>query len=265
TGIGGRQGSRNAPSVINAAFLSRLFWDGRAASLEAQAQGPLTHPAEMGMADMAAVAARVRSLPAYDAGFRDAFGGPATATRIVRALAAFERTLVAADTPYDRFVRGDDGALTAQQVRGMALFDSVGCRSCHADPTFSAAGLVRPNGTYRVFPVFANDRARRHGLLVDGKAARWRVPSLRNVARTAPYFHTGSVADLEEAVRVMAVSQLRKVLSDDPAAAIAPARLETADGMETRLTLLPGRALSARDVKDIAAFLRALSGDPAGE
>ena len=268
TGIEGKKGGRNAPTVWNAAFLSRLFWDGRAASLEEQAKGPLTNPVEMGMASDDAVVAVVRAAPDYADAFRTAFpkaDPPITIETIAKAIAAFERTLITPDTPYDRFVAGDRDALTAQQIRGMALFKEAGCRACHVDPTFSSAGLVAPAGVWRPFPVFAeHPRADRHGLLEDrGRLPAdtelpfgvWRVPSLRNVSRTAPYFHNGSVDSLEEAVRVMAEGLLGKQLSDRQADDLAVSWSPT----ERRVSLTRGRALSDTEIGDITAFLGSLA------
>lgn len=234
-GTKGALGGRNAPSVWNAAFFSRLFWDGRAASLEEQAAGPLLHPKEMAMPTLEAVAERVNAIHAYRPLLTAAFGeaGATDGSRVTRALAAFERTLITPGAPYDRFVRGDRSALTAQQKRGMGLFNDLGCRSCHRDPLFSAAGSVNPFGVYRTFPIHREHReAAYHGLMEDsgrdGKH-RWRVPSLRNAARTAPYFHNGSVERLEEAVRLMGLLQLN-------------------------------RKLEPAEIEDIAAFIKGLNG-----
>ncbi len=262
SGIDNQKGNRNAPSVINAAFLSRLFWDGRAPSLEAQARGPLVNPVEMGMPSLAAVTSRVRAKPAYARAFRRVFGsGPVTISRITKAIAAYERTLITPQSPYDRFVAGERDALSPQQLRGMALFQEMGCRNCHLDPTFSSAGLVKPFGTYRTFPVFPDNKfVRKYDLLVGGEAQTWRVPSLRNVAVTGPYFHNGAVNELEEAIRVMAVSQLQKRLSDERAddMAITVVR-EPGARPGLRLTVTRNRAMSGQDIKDIAAFLRSLT------
>lgn len=265
-GVDGQLGDRNAPTVLNAAFLKRLFWDGRAASLEAQALGPFVNPVEMAMPSLDAVVHRVRENPGYEDGFARAFGPRAkiTSKTIAAAIAAYERTLITPNTPYDRFVRGEDGAMSQQQLRGMALFSELGCRNCHTDPVFSAAGTVRGTGIYRRFPVFAgNPLVARHDLLIEGQPGFWRVPSLRNVANTAPYFHNGSVDTLEEAIRIMAVSQLGKQLSNDPAQAtdVLITSVRDEDGQSGRnITLLRDRALTEADVSDIAAFLTSLSG-----
>ena len=262
----GQVGDRNAPTVYNAAFLTRLFWDGRATSLEAQAAVPLTNPVEMALPSADLAVARLREDPRYGPLFAAAFSGadPVSFANLTRAIAAYERELVTPDTPYDRYIRGDDSALTPEALRGMALFDAVGCRTCHIHPMFSAAGTEKPRGVFRRFPVFtdANPFLETYDLLIDGAPARFRVPSLRNVALTAPYFHNGSVEGLEEAIRVMAVSQLGRVLSNDPLDDVAVLSVAVAGEAPGRNTgLVTGRALSDREVADIAAFLRALTAD----
>lgn len=264
TGYRGQLGNRNAPTVLNAAFLTRLFWDGRAPSLERQAEGPFVNPVEMAMPSLAAVEARVTESPQYRARFAEAFPGatPIKIRNITRAIAAYERSLITPDAPYDRYIRGEEAALSPAARRGMALFDETGCRGCHIDPVFSAAGSEKPLGVYRRFPVYSEDNlfVAKYGLLVDGAPARFRVPSLRNVALTAPYFHNGSVTELEEAIRVMAVSQLGRRLSNDPGDDLRVVAQRVADstpGLNT--ASVRGRALSDGEVADIAAFLRALT------
>ena len=266
-GIGGQAGTRNAPTVFNAAFQSRLFWDGRAASLERQAAGPFVNPVEMGMASLEAVEARVRADPRYGPLFAAAFGDdtPITIERIVEAIAAYERTLIAADAPYDRFVAGDQTALTQSQKRGMALFETLGCRRCHTGPNFSGASLVGPKAAFRPFAAYRSPRALAYRLADDkgraGETAKvgvFRVPSLRNVALTAPYFHNGAVADLSEAVRIMAAAQLGILVGDIG----EPPRLEAHWSPETQsLVTVERTRIGDSDVADIVAFLRALSDD----
>ncbi|MBI4986995.1 MAG: c-type cytochrome [Rhodocyclales bacterium] len=263
-GIDGQVGSRNAPTVWNAAFQSVLFWDGRAPSLEEQAKGPPVNPAEMGMPSLDAVARRVADDPSYRAPFARAFG-PGTAItieRIAAAIAAYERTLITPDAPYDRFVRGDATALSAAQLRGMALFQSTGCIGCHSGPNFSGASLFDPTAPLRVFPANATAFDARYGLTRDSGLAPagsgrgiWRVPSLRNVALTAPYFHNGSVDDLAEAVRIMASAQVGRRTRDDP----DPGRYVVWSPPERVLSSVDRSALTDQQVDDIVAFLRSLS------
>jgi cytochrome c peroxidase len=266
-GIGGRIGGRNSPTVWNAGFQAVLFWDGRAASLEEQAKGPPINPIEMGMPSLQAVAERVRGEPGYKDAFAAAFGAgrPITIDRIAEAIAAYERTLITPDAPYDRFVRGDRKALTPQQLRGMALFQSVGCIGCHSGPNFSGASLFETGSPRRTFPTFPSQLAERRNLGADrGGAAPgarqgiWRIPSLRNVGLTAPYFHNGSVDDLAEAVRIMANAQLgRRIGASTPASR----DIVWSDGQRALGSVEAQTALSEADIADIVAFLRGLSSD----
>ncbi len=266
TGIDGQVGPRNVPTVWNTAFQAVLFWDGRAASLEEQAAGPMLNPIEMGMPSAAAVEARVNADAGYREAFARAFGddGPVTMKRIVAAIAAYERTLITPDTPYDRFVRGDRAALTPAQLRGMALFQATGCIGCHAGPNFSGASLFEGQAPLRTFPTFASAYEARYDLAADSGAAgpgrrpgTWRIPSLRNVALTAPYFHNGSVKDLREAVRIMATVQLGKSIGAAP----TPPRLVVWAPSQRVLGSVVQGSLSETDVDDIVAFLDALTGD----
>ena len=158
-GIGDQSGQRNTPTVWNAAFQSVLFWDGRAPSLEEQAKGPLLNPIEMGLPSALEAELRLAAMPSYRTAFAQAFGdgGAITFARIAQAIAAFERTLITPDAPYDRFVRGDGNALNRAQLRGMALFESVGCTLCHRGPNFSDASLLGGQSALRYFP--ANNTA----------------------------------------------------------------------------------------------------------
>ncbi|MFD2180685.1 cytochrome-c peroxidase [Rhodoplanes azumiensis] len=265
-GVGGAVGRRNVPTVWNAAFQARLFWDGRAGSLEEQAIGPLFAPDEMAMPSGAVVEARITADPSYREAFARAFGDdrPVTLRRVLQAIAAYERTLVAADTPYDRFVAGDADAMTPAQTRGMWLFGTIGCTICHAGANFSGASLVGPKTPYAALLTDRSEEARRRRLADDKGRARpgeahgvWRIPSLRNVALTAPYFHNGRVDDLHEAVRIMATAQLNITISDD-----SRLRRRPVWSPEDRTFSSVDRiVLDRRDIDDLVAFLHALSSD----
>jgi cytochrome c peroxidase len=257
-GIDGQRGNRNAPTVWNAAFQERLFWDGRAASLEEQAMGPPVNPVEMGMPSLQAVEERVRSKQDYRPLFSAAFGDDnITTDRIAKAIAAFERTLITGDTPYDRFVRGDLTALTPQQLRGMGLFQSVGCINCHFGPNFSAASLFDTTQPLRPFPTLPVPFQERYRLTEDTGAAPvvsgrglWRVPSLRNVALTGPWLHNGAVTELEEVVRIMSSAQRGYT-----------GRMLRWSDRDRVLLEQTQRKLREDEVQDIVAFLHALSSD----
>lgn len=265
-GVTKTPGTRNVPTVLNAAFQAFLFWDGRAASLEDQASGPLLNPNEMGMPSGAAVEERVRADPEYGALFETAFGPGAAITMqtITAAVACYERTLITPDTAYDRYVRGDAGALTEAQKRGLALFQSTGCTACHSGPNFSGASLVGPRTPFMKFPNFASPFADKYDLKTDkGRASPgsgqglWRVPSLRNVALTAPYFHNGSVNDLAEAVRIMATAQAGAVITNDANASRVGYWSEGGRSLRVHYQ----RVLTDQGVDDIVAFLKALTSE----
>jgi cytochrome c peroxidase len=258
-GIEGQVGKRNAPTVFNAAFQAVQFWDGRAPSLEEQAKGPLTNPVEMGMPSHAEVEQRVRADAAYREPFARAFGAgtPITIDRIAQAIAAYERTKITPDAPYDRFVRGDLHAMTPRQLRGMGLFQSLGCINCHGGPNFSAASVFDGKAPLRIFPAYPTPYETRYALTADiGGAApgsgrgNWRIPSLRNIALTGPYFHNGSVKDLAEAVRIMASAELGRT-----------GRYLVWSDRAKSLTELETPVLGEQEVNDVVAFLRALTSD----
>lgn len=228
-GVEGKTGSRSAPTVWNAAFLSVQFWDGRAKSLEEQAKGPIENPVEMG-ATHKFVVERIAKIPGYQKLFVSAFGSKAAIDidNVAMAIAAYERTLITPNSPYDRYVKGNKKALTADQRKGMELFQTVGCTSCHSGGNFAGPTLPEGTGFFMKFPTFpgsdyeskydlAADKGRYDVTKADEDKNMWRVPTLRNIALTAPYFHNGKVKTLDEAVRVMAKTQLNKTLSDEDA------------------------------------------------
>jgi len=269
-GINQQKGTRNAPSVINAAFQSVLFWDGRTSSLEAQAKEPLLNPIEMAMPSLQAVENKLQNILEYSTLFKQAFPENPTITieNTVKAIASFERTLITPDSPYDRFVKGDRSALTDSQIRGMALFETTGCVICHSGPNFSGASVFGHNGAFRLFPSIKNKPIEdRYQLNADGGTMNhsssinhrgiWRIPSLRNVSRTSPYFHNGSVKTLTEAVSIMAQLQLNKNISNnekDDRKIFWNAKLK-------QFIVTENHALSEYEIQDIVAFLHALEGD----
>ncbi len=218
-GVHGKLGGRSAPTVWNAAFNSSQFWDGRAKSLEEQALGPITNPIEMGLKDHAVAIKRIRAIKGYTPMFNKAFGGKnaVTVDNLARAIAAYERTLITPNSPYDRYVKGDKSAMTAKQVKGMKIFASLGCTGCHMGAAFSGPSMAPGTGFFMKFPTYTNNEyVKKYALMTDkGRADKheWKVPTLRNIALTAPYFHNGSVDTLKEAVRVMARTQLDKKLN----------------------------------------------------
>jgi cytochrome c peroxidase len=238
----GKLGGRNSPTVFNAAYSSVQFWDGRAPTLEEQAKGPIINPVEMGMANHNAVVELIAKVPAYVQEFEKVFGkGPVTIDKMVKAIAAYERTLITPDSPYDRFVAGDKKAMSPAAQRGWRLVQSANCVMCHSGPMFNGAADKKVGeGFYMKFPLipdaaletkyrFSEDLGRFNETHAEADKNMWRVPTWRNIALTAPYFHNGSVATLDEAVRVMAKTQL-------------------------------ARELKPQEVGDIVEFLKALTG-----
>ena len=212
-------GGRNSPTVFNAAYNFSQFWDGRAKDLVEQAGGPMVNPVEMA-SPQDHVVEQLNSIPGYKALFAKAFPGeqdPVTLANVQKAIAAFESTLVTPGAPFDAYLRGDDGALDQAQKDGLKLFLEKGCASCHG-------GLNVGGGMYARFGMAsdpdpklrpAGDLGRFSVTKDEADKYSYKVPTLRNIALTAPYFHTGAVWDLGEAVRVMGKVQLGQDLSED--------------------------------------------------
>lgn len=229
-GHAGERGGRNAPTVLNAGLHVAQFWDGRAADLAAQAKGPILNPVEMGMPDAKAVEKKVRAIAGYRRAFAKAFPGqaePVTYDNLAKAIAAFEATLVT-PAPFDRYLAGDATALAPAAKRGLKGFMDKGCVSCHGGAAVGGAmymkfGMVKP---------YAHQQDLGRFELTKNPADKhvFKVPSLRNITRTGPYFHDGKVATIEQAVAVMAETQL-------------------------------GQKLSKGETQDMVAFLESLRGD----
>jgi len=226
TGVQGRSGQRNAPTVLNALYNQTQFWDGRAKTLEDQAALPITNPVEMGQPDLAAAVASLAALPEYQQAFQAVFGHPPNGQDLVRTLASYERTLTSFDSPFDRFLAGDDKAIDESAKRGWVLFNDRGrCNKCHAlpddmpdltnfkDDDFHNIGVLIVR--HRVVPLareaeklidsgnaadvdraaIGSDMSALGRFLVTKKEsdiASFKTPGLRNVMVTAPYFHDGS-------------------------------------------------------------------------
>ncbi len=218
-GAKGQKGGRNAPTVFNAAGHFQQFWDGRAADVEAQATGPMLNPKEMAMTKQL-VEERLRGNAGYAAAFKAAFAGeaePVTLENAGKAIGAFERGLT---TPsrWDKFLGGEGAALTREEKEGFKVFSNVGCVVCHTGEmlggsTFQRAGVVEPWPNQQ-------DKGRAEVTKADSDKMMFKVPSLRNIARTAPYFHDGSAPDLETAVKMMGKHQLGVDLAPDEVASI---------------------------------------------
>ena len=231
-GIGGAIGAINAPTVFNSGLSFVQFWDGRAASLEEQAAGPIHNPVELG-SNWAEVLGRLRHDAELLARFKEAYGEGPNERNVVDALASFERTLITRNSRFDRYLAGDATALSAREAQGYRLFREYGCVSCHQ-------GVLLGGNMYQKFGVLGDYFATRPQTQADlgrynvtGRESDrhvFKVPSLRNVALTAPYFHDGSVTSLHQAVTTMGRYQL-------------------------------GRELDERDVEAIVDFLGSLTGE----
>jgi len=238
-GVAQQLGRRNSPTVINRLFSADQFWDGRAKDLEAQAHGPLTNPVEMAMSAEGDVVERVQQVKGYAPLFAKAFGDPAIdMTRIARAIAAYERTVVSGDSPYDRFQAGDHDALSASAVRGLALFNGkANCKACHAgfnftDENYNDIGVGQDKPT--------PDAGRYEVTKKDEDRGKFKTPTLRNVSETAPYMHDGSEATL---AGVIDFYDRGGIGNPNLSKEIKPLHL------------------TASEKRDLVAFLQALTGD----
>ncbi len=214
-----QRGGRNAPTVFNAVFNTAQFWDGRAKDLETQAGGPMVNPVEMA-SPTAHVAEQLGATPGYVTAFKAAFPGsanPVTLENTQRAIAVFEATLITPNAPFDRYLKGDVGALDATQKSGLKLFMDKGCAACHGGINigggrYAPFGVVEKPGAAFLPP---EDKGRFMVTKTASDEYVFKVPTLRNIALTAPYFHTGKAWDLRQAVAVMGTSQLGAQLTED--------------------------------------------------
>ncbi len=230
-GIKSQNGPINSPTVFNSEHNFVQFWDGRAKDLKAQAQGPVENPLEMGE-KWPNVVEKIKADKDYAAAFKESYGGKITKDTVADAIAQFERTLITPDSRFDEFLRGNEKALSEQEKKGYALFKEKGCIACHSGTYFGGTSYQTLNPDYFT---------RRGGKITDADLGRFnvtkneadkhsfKVPMLRNVAETAPYFHDGKVQTLDQAVKLMAKYQL-------------------------------GQDLGEGDTQAIVAFLRSLSG-----
>ena len=247
TGVNGLKGVRNAPTLLNAAYLPFQFWDGRAASLEQQTEGPIENPVEMNQT-LEATVRKLNGEPAYRAMFREAFGSDEISIgRMEKALASFERTLLSGNSPFDRYMYGGDkSALSAAQVRGLAVFlapDRGNCAACHTVSNQSALftdGKFHNTGEGVNSAGEVTDVGRYHETKVVTDTGAFLTPTLRNVAKTAPYMHDGHLKTLKEVVDFYAGGGNSNPYLDQEMKSIH---------------------LSGQDRADLVEFLEALTGD----
>ncbi len=223
-GHGWQRGPRNSPTVLNAVFNVAQFWDGRAKDLREQAMGPVQAAVEMNSTPARTVKT-LQSIPEYGRRFQAAFPGetqPVTFENMARAVEAFEATLTTPNSRFDQYLNGNDGALNASEKRGLDLFMSKGCVACHSGVNLGGTGyfpfgVVEKPGAEILPPT---DKGRFSVTRTASDEYRFKSPSLRNIELTAPYFHSGKVWDLRQAVAVMGTSQLGGVLKSDEVDAI---------------------------------------------
>jgi cytochrome c peroxidase len=250
-GQAGQTSQRSAPSLWNIGFQTVLYWDGRSISLESQTLDHLRDPVITSWAHIGAFVDHLNQSAEYQQAFRAAFPADKDAlngisgANIARALSSFQRSLLTRNSAFDRYISGDKSALSASAKRGIQAFNEAGCLACHFGANFAGPApgpaLKMGDGFYELFPNnrgyavekqyrLADDLGRFEATGDPGERFMWRVPPLRGIALTAPYFHNGSVATLEEAIRVMGLVQFNKTLS-------------------------------AETVRDISAFLHSLTGE----
>lgn len=231
-GIGGAQGPRNSPSIINAGYYNANFWDGRAGSLEEQALGPISSDIEMGQ-DLDELVVELKAIPGYVSEFQKVFNEEITIENIAKAIASFERTIVIKDTAFDRFLAGDNDALSDDAKEGMKLYvGKANCISCHAGPLLSDnnyhnLGIEGDDGRYAITGQESDKGA-------------FRTPGLRGVAHTAPYMHDGSLATLRDVVEFY-----NKGGGNHP----------------NKSPLISPLNLTDKEIDQLVAFLESMSGD----
>jgi cytochrome c peroxidase len=231
-------GSRNAPTLLNRAYGTAFFWDGRETTLEGQALHPIASPTEMG-SSVAQAVERLQAHREYPALFREAFSEGVTAGNLAKALASFERVLLTGNSRVDRFRAGDLQALNASERHGLWLYESRGrCWRCHTGPNFTDEDFHNTGVSWGKTPA---DLGRYTVTKKDPDRGRFKTPTLRGLALTAPYMHDGSLATLEEVVEFYSRGGQKNVYLDP---AIGPLEL------------------SKTDVADLVAFLKALSDSP---
>lgn len=247
-GVGGSKGAVNSPTIFNSAFNFRQFWDGRANSLEAQIDGPIHDPREMAT-NWADVVKKLSADAQFSKEFKAAYPSGVNEANIKNALATFQRTQNTPNARFDKFLRGEKTAITTDELKGYQLFKSYGCVACHQ-------GVNVGGNMFQTFGVMG-DYFKERGNMTDADLGRYnvtkkdadrhafKVPSLRNVAMTAPYFHDGSVATLEDAVNVMFKYQLGRTAPEQDKALIVKF-LHTLTGEMDGKPLTPSKTASAQ-------------------
>ncbi len=255
TGVGLKKGGRNSPTVLNSVFNRFQFWDGRAGSLEDQALGPIQNPIEMAMTDKDVVD-RLNAIPGYRKQFQQVFGTDVNFRNIGKAIAAYERTIVAGDAPYDRFKEGDKTALSEEAQRGMKLFfGKAVCSSCHSGANFTDNAFHNIGiGMDQKEP----DPGRAAISKLEGDTGSFKTPGLRDIARSAPYMHDGSMKTLKEVVEHYNKGGIDNPYLDEE---IFPLELTDQEVAEAAFMAIYSRRPTDAEVADIAEFLKDHGGD----
>jgi len=235
-GADGRELPRNTPTLLNVGFYENYFWDGRAGSLEDQALTPIQSPDEMNQ-DLGELEKELSVIPGYATQFQSAFGGPVTRDNIAKAIAAFQRTLVSRSSSFDRYLAGDESALSDNAREGWEIFQQAGCIRCHSGPNFSDSGFYRLGVSFQ-------DKGR--GAVTGNKQDLYtfRAPGLRDVKKTAPYMHDGSLATLTDVVEFYYRST----------------SIRAPGGLPLSFESLNYRSFS--EIALVVSFLESLSGEP---
>jgi cytochrome c peroxidase len=247
TGMGGKTGTRNAPTVVNAAYAPVQFWDGRATSLEAQAAGPIANPVEMNQTHEVSVN-KLEADPSYQKDFAQAFGpGPINIVKMEKALASFERTVISGNSPFDKYqYGGDKKALTPAAIRGLAIFTDKARGNCSACHTIEEHFALFTDGKFHNIGIGVNgegeltDPGRFSESKVEGDHGAFKTPTLRNIAKSAPYMHDGSLKTLKDVVDFYAGGGNSNPYLDKEIKEIK---------------------LSGKDRADLVEFLQSLTGD----
>lgn len=245
TGVKKQKGARSAPTTINRAFSKEQFWDGRAADLEEQAKGPIANPIEMGFTHDGVVA-RLKGIRGYREQFEKVFGTEnLTIDRVAQAIAAYERTILSGNSPYDRFQAGDKSALSAAAQRGFALFEGkASCVRCHTGFNFADEGFHNLGVGWDAKKKELRDTGRFQVTQKDQDKGAFKTPTLRDSAETAPYMHDGSQKTLEEVVEFYNKGGESNPFLDPQVKPLS---------------------LTAAEKKDLVEFLRALTGEIAAD
>lgn len=219
-GIHGQSGRLNTPTVFNSGFNTSQFWDGRANTLEEQANGPITNPKEMG-ATWPEIVAKLEKDRDYPQAFDALFSDGITSANIAKALAEFQRSLITPNARFDKFLRGDITAITHEEKAGYRVFKAYGCAACHQGAAVGGNMFERMGSVRHYFtdhkPTGPEDEGRFNVTHDEHHRHYFKVPSLRNVEKTAPYFHNGAARTLKEAVHDMAYYNLGVIIPDDDA------------------------------------------------